>query len=159
MRNFLEMVEKFLVNFIVIGLILLISLQLIMRNDTGYQRIRNLENSIKSVFREEEAIEVTTQEEISQKGTMLISIVDEMSIPQVWMVKNGERISDFSRGFVEIELIEGDFLLIDAKFYDQPLWLEVKEISPNISSWHKGQQFRISTEEKRLGVVEFYEKL
>ncbi|MEJ6952169.1 hypothetical protein [Natronospora cellulosivora (SeqCode)] len=159
MRNFLEMVEKFLVNFIVIGLILLISLQLIMRTDMGYQRIKNLEYSLRNVLHEDETVEVFARPQSFSEGKILISLEQDYSLPQVWLVKNGTRVANFSAGFVEIAISEGDFLLIDSKFYDQALTLEIKEISPNVRSWHVGQQFRVFSEEKRLGVVEFYDKL
>ena len=165
MRDFLEKIEKFLVNFIILGLILLISLQLIMKNDSSYQRLKDFEYSFRSGFQDNQAIEVSTgvqnyeETRLFADSKLLINVLEEDYLPQVWLVKNGERISDFSTGSVEIDINDGDFLLIDSRFYDGPLLFEIEELSPNIRTWHTGQEFRLFVEEKKLGLVEFYDKL
>lgn len=161
MNGFFRKLERFFVNLVIVVLIVLIGLQVVMRNESAYQRLKDLEFSFKNLFQQGEIIEVARHNDRVDvlQGIVVIDLLQDYSLPQVWLVKNGQRIKNFSNGIVKIRVKKGDFLSIDARFYNQPLWFEITDISPVINTWQKNQQFRIYSEEKKLGFVNFYDKL
>ena len=158
MNSIFKKIERFLMNLIIITLIVLISLQIAMKNDTTYQRLKELEYTVKGIFQKQDVVEVIGENE-TLEGVIEIDLLQDYSLPQVWVVKNGNKMANFADGIVKIRVEQGDFLVLDCKFYNKPLWFEITNLSPNIRNWYLGQQFRITAEEKRIGVVEFYDKL
>jgi len=167
--NFFKKLERLFINIVIITLIFVISLQLVMKNDVAYQRLKDIEYTVKSVFQRQdlievtkqrqEVIEVTNENQFTEEGYIVIDLLQDYSLPQVWLVKNGTKVANFSNGIVKIKIKDGDLLLLDCKFYNNPLWFEITGLSSDIRNWYVGQQFRISAEESRIGVVEFYDKL
>lgn len=158
MKGFFRKLERFFVNLMVIILIVLISLQVLMKNDETYQKIKNIEFAIKNLFNLEQSVEVTNQIE-QYTGFVTIDLLQDLSLPQVWVIKNGQRVKNFQNGIVEIRVQEGDLILIDARNFPQALWFEITYLSPSIYNWQEGEQFRINQEIKRLGIVKTYDKL
>lgn len=160
MSGFFRKLERFIVNLIVIALIILISFQILMKNETTYQRIKDLEFAFKDLlgFQQQKTVQVAEIEK-NPVGMVTIDLLQDLSLPQVWLIKNGKRIADFSDGVVLVRVEEGDLLSIDARFYSKPLWFEITSLSPSIRTWQVGQQFRIREQEIRLGIVQFYDKL
>lgn len=169
LNNFFKKIERFFMNLLLITLILLISLQLVMKNDLAYQKLKDLEYTVKSVFQRQNLIEVTKQRpkvievtnenQFIKKGFIVIDLLQDYSLPQVWLVKNGIKVANFSNGIVETSIKDGDLLLLDCKFYNNPLWFEITGLSSYVRNWYVGQQFRVTAEESRIGVVKFYDKL
>ncbi len=167
--NFFKKLERLFINIVIITLIFMICLQLVMKNDVAYQRLKDIEYTVKSVFQrqdlievtkqKQEVIEVTNENQFVEDGYIVIDLLQDYSLPQVWLVKNGKKVANFSNGIVEISVKEGDLLLLDCKFYKNPLWFEITALSSDVRNWHLGQQFRITAEERRIGVVAFYDKL
>ncbi|MFP4015611.1 MAG: hypothetical protein ACLFUI_01145 [Halanaerobiales bacterium] len=171
MGNFFRKMERLLMNLVIVTLILVISIQIVMRNDAAYQRLREIESTVRNVFqsgnlqqvldrdKEDRVVEVSGEDIMKQEGLVIIDLIHDYSLPQVWLVKNGKKVANFSEGIVRIPVQEGDLLTLDCKFYHSPLWFEITGLSADIRTWHVGQQFRISSEEVKLGVVDFYDKL
>lgn len=159
--SFFRRLEGFFINLIVIILILLVTVQVLMRNDTAYSKLKEMEFAIKNIFQEEPLVEVFRYEEDmkEEEGIIVIGLLQDYSLPQVWLVKNGQRVANFAEGLVQITVKEGDLLVLDCSFCAEPLWFEIKELSSSIKTWYTGQLFRIYGEEKNLGVVQFYDKL
>ncbi len=157
---FFHRLERFFINLVLIILILLISVQLLMRNDSAYSKLKVMEVSIKNFFQDQAVMEgFRPGQLIVEEGVINIELLQTYSLPQVWLVKNGQRVANFAEGSVEIRVKEGDLLVLDCSFCPDPLWFKVGEISSNIKTWYTGQIFRIYREEKVLGVVQFYEKV
>ncbi len=162
MLNFFEKVGKFFVKLMIIGLILLISVQLIGQNEQYQERLQIAENFIKSYFNQpvQEVIKVTQQETPGNLEIVEISLISGASIPEVWLMNNGQRIDNFQGGKVRTEVSGGDLLTIDARDYNQILWLEISFISSDIVSFQTGKQFRISGGDlKNLGIIRIRDKL
>lgn len=159
MINFIRKLERLFLNLLIITLIVIISLQIIMKNEKAYQRLKEIEFSIKNVFQEQQVIKVANFNEIEAQGIIVIDLLQNYSLPQVWLVKNGQRVGNFTEGNVKTTVLEGDLLVLDCRFHNEPLWFEITKLSSDIRTWHTGQQFRIYAEEKRIGVVQFYDKL
>lgn len=130
-----------------------------MKNDTAFQKLKDIESSIRTVFSENKLTEVINYIEEDEEGYIIIDLMQDYSLPQVWLVKNGERIANFSKGIVTLTVKSGDLLVLDCRFFEGPLWFEITDISSDIRTWQKGQQFRVCAEEIKLGVVQFYDKL
>ncbi len=156
--NFFHKVERFITNLIIITLIILISVQIMMKNETAHQRIQYFESRIRGFFQPEEIVEVAGLD-TQNSGFITIDLLQDLSLPQVWLVKNGQRVTSFSRGIITIQVKEGDLLVLDTSNYPQPLWFEITSLSPSIKSWQIGQQFRTNGQEKNIGVVQFQDKL
>lgn len=156
---FFRKVERFFLNLIILLIIFLASFQVIMKNETAYQRLKNFESSIRTVFKENPLTEVINYIDEDEEAYIIIDLLQDYSLPQVWVVKNGERAANFSKGIVKITVKNGDLLLLDCRFCQEPLWFEITDLSSDIRTWPKGQQFRISSEEIKLGIVQFYKKL
>ncbi|MFW6306344.1 MAG: hypothetical protein ACOC1N_03050 [Bacillota bacterium] len=158
-NNFLKKIEKYIINIVIIILICIISTQIVMKDQTAYQKLKNIEMSVKNIFRDQAVVEVMNNSTYEKENIIVIDLLQDYSLPQVWLVKNGRKVDDFSEGIVQTEVKYGDLLIIDAKLCDKPLWFEITRLSPEISNLHEGQQFRLFSEEKRIGIVEYYDKL
>jgi hypothetical protein len=166
MFNFFEKIGKFVVNLMVILLILLISVQIVLRNDTTRTKIETMEKVIISVFNNIEK-NITPSQSIVQVfeskneyvGTITIDLLQNQSLPQVYLQKNGQNVANFSDGIVKVKVKEGDFLTINSKYYSKVLWFEITELTSIISSFEKGQQFRTSGSDLNLGIVRVNDKL
>jgi hypothetical protein len=159
MNGFFQKLERFFVNVIIIGLVVLISFQILMKNDTTYRNIKDWEFALRNFLGFKQKTEQVTGLEEERSGMITIDLLQDLSLPQVYLIINGQRVADFSEGVVKLKVDEGDLLKIDARFYDRSLWFEITSLSLNIRNWQVGQQFRIKGEEFRLGVVQFYDQL
>lgn len=155
MNSFFRKVEGFLINLLVIILIILISSQFLMKNEVAYQRIKELEVTARSWLNQERVVEVT-QPLPTEAAYLTVDLLQDLSLPQVWLLKNGERVANFRQGVVRIKVKEGDLISLDTSYYSQALWFEITALSANINTWAPGKQFRSYREEKVLGVVRFY---
>ena len=162
MLNFFEKVGRFFVNLMIVGLILLVSIQIIMGNEEYQNRLQMAENFIKSYFQQPvpEVTRVTQHEREHKLEIIEVSLISNASIPEVWLMKNGERVANFADGKVRLEVSEGDLLTIDSREFTNTLWFKITFISDDIISFQQGNQFRISGEDlENLGIIRFGDKL
>ncbi|ACL69789.1 hypothetical protein [Halothermothrix orenii] len=165
MGGFLKKLERIFMTFLVITLILMVSVQILLKDDISRSKIKNIEMAIKNVIAPDRntvpvsSIDNYKKEITEKKGYMVIDLLNNLKLPQVYLIKNGKRVANFKDGVVTVRVDNGDFLEIDARFYKSPLWFEITELSPSIKTWKPGQQFRVNGNEKKLGIVRFYEKL
>lgn len=159
MNRFFRKLERFFVNLLLITLIVIISFQIIMRDESTYQHIKKLEYTVKGLLNTGNTVEVTSIKEMERKAYLTIDLLHDYSLPQVYLVQNGLRVADFSDGVVRIEVNSGDLISIDATLLKKTLWFEITSLSASISNLKPGQQFRVSGDIKSLGVIEFYNKI
>ena len=155
MNSFFRKVEGFLINLLVIILIILISTQFLMKNEVAYQRIKELELTARNWLNQERVVEVI-QPLQAEAAYLTVDLLQDLSLPQVWLLKNGEKVANFRQGVVRIKVKEGDLIALDTSYYSQALWFEITSLSSNINTWVPGKQFRSYREEIILGVVRFY---
>ncbi|MFW6035961.1 MAG: hypothetical protein ACOCRZ_06875 [Halothermotrichaceae bacterium] len=161
MNNFLKKVEHFFITLIIVILIILVSVQFLMKNDAAQQKLQNIEFAVREILNPNEAVEVTAvdnKKEVEYDGFIVIKVLQQLSYPQIYVKLNGEIYDDFSNGFVEVKVREGDLLAIDARYFDKPLWFEITYSSPDISSLKKGHQIRVYNSEKIIDVIKCREQ-
>ena len=161
MLNFFEKIGRFVVNLMIVGLILLVGIQIVMKNDTAQTTLNNLEMTIKSYFRNttqnlipaQKVVQVKRKQDHNYLGTITIDLLQDLSLSQVWVKKNGIKVANFARGYIKINVKKGDFITINSRHYSKTLWFEITNLSTNIGSFKKGQQFRTSGTIVNLGIV------
>lgn len=160
MGKFLRKLERFFVNLIVICLIFIISSQLIMKNDTAWQRFEDLRITFRELIspEKEEVVQVNTLDQ-QQEGVIVIHLIPEVSLPQVWVLKNGKKDTNFSSGYAICRVNEGDLLTIDSSYYDDALWYKITSLSSTIESLEIGDLYRTSGDTTSIGIIEFNTKL
>lgn len=159
MNSFFRKLERFFVNLLLITLIIIISFQIIARDESAYQHIKRLEYTVRGFLNTGDTVKVTSTKKMEEKAYLTIDLLNDYSLPQVYLVQNGLRVTDFSDGVVRIEVNRGDVISIDATLFKKSLWFEITSLSPSISNIKPGQQFRLFGDIKRLGIIEFYNKI
>ena len=131
-----------------------------MKNDTAWQRFQDLEVTFRNLIspQKEEVVQVNTLEQI-QEGVIVIHLIPEVSLPQVWVLKNGKKEVNFSSGYVVCHVNQGDLLTIDSRYYDDALWYKITSLSSTIKSLELGELYRTSGDTTSLGIIEFNNKL
>ncbi|MFW5998342.1 MAG: hypothetical protein ACOCP5_01145 [Halanaerobiaceae bacterium] len=151
-----EKIGRFILKLAVLGLILVISVQFLMNNEESYNRVKEVETVVKNIFTTNSSNEVmeVTQDEIQEEhGVITFKLLQNLSLPQVWVRCNGEKIENFSEGKATIKVKKGDFLTIDSTNYNDELWFEINDRSSNIQNFKNGQQYRTRGEMLNIGVV------
>jgi len=157
LNKFLRKIERFFLYLIMIALILVLSIQIIMQDNDSYLKLKKYEYTIRNFFNKRaELVEVIDKK---KTGLIIIDLLQSKSLPQVYILKNNKRVSNFSKGYVILDVRDGDFIEIDASNYKNALWFEITEINKNISSLKKGKQFRIENNKIALGVIKFNNKI
>ena len=159
MNRFFNKIGRFILNAMVICLVLLISYQIIIRTDTANPALRKIDNIVRNYMNRDEIEESITVVEKKDNGIMTIDLMQNYSLPEVWVLKNQNRIANFEQGIVTINVQNGDFLSIDARNYDGVLWFEITSISEDIRVWSKGTQIRAAGNLVDMGIVEMIDKL
>lgn len=160
MGNFFEKFCKFVVNLIVIALILLVSVQIIMKDELASKHLEKIEMVVRNIFTQEEKLIKVSKTDIQEtKGIIVIDLLQDLSLANVWLLRNGEKVANFKSGVARINIKPGDHISINSSFYSQPLWFEVTYLSPSVSTWQIGKQFRTTGDRLKLGIVEFENKL
>ncbi|MFW6269604.1 MAG: hypothetical protein ACOC4G_05950 [Bacillota bacterium] len=151
-----EKIGRFILKLAVLGLILVISVQFLMNNEESYNRVKEVETVVKNIFTTNSSNEVmeVTQDEIQEEhGVITFKLLQNLSLSQVWVRCNGEKIENFSEGKATIKVKKGDFLTIDSTNYNDELWFEINDRSSNIQNFKNGQQYRTRGEMLNIGVV------
>jgi hypothetical protein len=160
MNNFFLKFEKILINIIVIILILLISAQFIMKNEYTYERLHRLKLSIKNIFNDKnKTINVSKIDKLNSQGKIIINLLNNVSLPQVWVLINGEKIANFDNGIVQLFVRDGDLISIDSRAYNKTIWFEITYIQSFIKNLSIGEQFRLNSEKKVISLIKFNDKL
>ena len=155
MKNFFNKVGKYFLNLLIICLVLLISFQIIAGDERTEITFGKIGDTIQKYinFRDTETIKVVEKTEYK---TITIDLMQNYSLQEVWVLKNQQRIANFSEGIATIRVQEGDLISIDASAYQGVLWFEITSISREIRNWSKGEQIRTEGTLIELGIVKMY---
>jgi hypothetical protein len=130
-----------------------------MKNDSTWQRFEELRLSFKEMFVPgEEVVKVGTSSQ-KEEGVVVIQLVSDLSLPQVWVLKNGKRETNFAQGNAICSVTEGDLLTIDSRYYNNTLWYKITSLSSTINNLENGDLFRTSGNTASLGIIKFNNKL
>ncbi|MFW6381498.1 MAG: hypothetical protein ACOCZ3_03035 [Bacillota bacterium] len=168
MGNFYEQLGRFVVKLLIITLILLVSVQIISQDHQAGQTLRLVESKILDFFSEENRdrppAEVTVTRDTPEEGYITINLINNLSLPRVWVLCNGQRLASFSEGKVSISVKPGDNLALDARLYPEPLWFEITDLDFSRASFSQtslkiGQKFRTAGNIAHVGIVKVGGKL
>lgn len=162
MKNIFDEIGRFVLKLVIIFLVLLISFQIISvneKNSFAFEKISNTlgdylnYNKSETVYDKSKSIDVV---ERIRYREITIDLMQNYSLPEVWVLKNQKRIANFSEGIITIRVQEDDFISIDATDYQEVLWFEVTSLSRDIKNWSPGKQFRTKGNLIDLGIVKIY---
>ncbi len=161
MKNFFKRLERIFSYLFILGLILLSTIQIILTNPVGYERINWLNQKFNNLFAEQKPKAVSTigtyTEEMS--GYFILDLMNNYPGNQIWILKNGMRINNFNKGLVRVYVKDGDFISLDAQSVNEPVWFKITEVSPTISGLEQGQLFRLENEKIFLAEITMEEEV
>lgn len=134
---------RFLLGFITIGLVLLISIQILL----GFEQTKNYLHWAESqlgIIKEQiypQSIQKVSQTTSNENVT--VRLLNSGTYPGVRVLVNNERAFYFKNSTVQIPVNAGDLLIIDTRGIETALWFEIIDYSAKIISLQKGQQFRV----------------
>ena len=161
MYHLFSKVEDILIKIVLICLILLISSQIILKNEVAKENFLFLKNNLQYSFNNivanrENALEVIKSSKVNEKGILKISSMQDLKLREVYILKNGKVVNTFEEGEILLEVADGDILSIDSRNYDSPLYFEISYISNNIQSLSAGLQIKTNGNLIRLNKIKIY---
>lgn len=132
--------ERFMKGIITIGLVLLITIQLMLGFDQTHNILRWVEGQIYEIV-DPKVQQVSTTVECDQYVTLKLLNPGDYSKARVLV--NNEYAYDFEQRVVKVPVKSDDLLIFDTRSYLEAIWFEVLNFSPEITNLKVGQQFRI----------------
>ena len=155
-ERFIKWVGKLVLNVVVLGLVLLVTVQFIMTNSAVDKSL------LSKIPYGEYILNLEQQDKFSQaaktvfapkKGTLVFKLQGNDNSRQVRFLVNDQVVGNFAAGVVEVKVKPGDELAIDARGYKKGIWLFLAGVSKGVDFFEQGQQFWIKNEYKSLGTV------
>lgn len=132
--------ERFMKGIITIGLVLLITIQLMMGFDQTRNMLRWVEGQIHEVV-DPEVQQVSTTMEYDQYVTLKLLNPGDYSKARILV--NNEYAYNFDQRVVKVPVKNNDLLIFDTRSYLEAVWFEVLNFSQEITNLKEGQQFRV----------------
>jgi hypothetical protein len=124
-NNFTLKIEKLLIKAVIAGLILLVGFQFIMLNDTARVFLNYTAGLEGSSFGADGML--------TKEGRIYILLENEMLMPGVQLLVNGEPAASFNRREIELTVRNNDLLELDAaRVNDEYIHISVVGISDNV---------------------------
>ena len=128
-----------MIGILTVGLILLITVQLMMEFDKTKIYLNWVESQVGEFFGPElEQVAV-----VSTNDYVVIELLNPGEYSTARVLVNNDRAFYFQRRLVKVPVTNDDLLIIDTRGIDKALWFEVIDFSKNVTSLEKGQQFRV----------------
>lgn len=143
---------RFLLGIITIGLVLLISIQILLGFDQTKSYLHWAERQVGVI---KEQIFPTNIQKVSQataSESVTVKLLNSGNYPGVRILVNNERAVYFTNSTIQIPVKTGDLLIIDTRGIEQALWFEIIDYSSKVSSLQKGQQFRVRNDLKVIEI-------
>jgi len=139
LKKFIEKVEKYLIRTVALVFVGLIVVQGLMTHDNmrlylswgerlDGQAIDYPVNSAQQDNGKEEMENIN-----SPYGMLVLSLQKYSSLPRAVVLVNGKEQASFENDEVQLKLMAGDVVEIDASAYDFPVAFKVKQISDNLA--------------------------
>ncbi len=147
LKKFLEKIEKYLIRFIVLGVLLMVLVQGMMTRDSLRFYLSWSERMEGQVLEYPVSKDNTAAEESLDTGinspyaSLSLSLEKYSSLPEAMILVNGEKVDAFENREVNLRLMAGDVVEIDATFYDFPVEVKVGKVSDNLAFPEKEQVF------------------
>ncbi|MBM7556483.1 hypothetical protein [Halanaerobacter jeridensis] len=156
LERFVKWVAKLVLNVVVVGLVLLVTVQFIMSNTAVDKSLLSKVPYSKYILKLDQSDKFSQTAKTvfaPQEGTLIFKLQGNDNPWQVRLLVNKEVVGNFAAGFIKVKVRPGDKLAIDARGYKEAIWLQLSDISEKIVFLKEGQQFWIKNEYKKLGTV------
>ncbi len=140
---------RFLMGIVTVGLVLVISVQIMMGFEQTRDYLRWAEGRL-GIIDQPEAQQVSS---VISEDSVTIKLLNSGDYPDVRVLLNNESAYYFETEYVQIPVWDGDLLILDTRGINEALWFEVIDFSPNVSSIKRGQQFRLKNEMEVIEVI------
>lgn len=135
----LHRTERFVLWLLTVGLILLVSIQMMMTNEEARAYLQVVEGRIQSLIRPEaRPVSLVEAEE-----HVTFKLLNKGSFSKARVIINSEQAFYFQQSALRVPVNSGDFLILDTRGISDALWFEVVDVSQGISSVKVGQQYRV----------------
>ncbi|QGT99869.1 hypothetical protein SYNTR_1276 [Candidatus Syntrophocurvum alkaliphilum] len=148
MKRFFNLLEKYLIRFIVLGIIATVLVQGLMTHEPMRMYLswsERMEGQAINFPVNEEDSEIytsnkpSTDEVTSPYATLTIEVQEFSSLPKAYVMINEEKNNSFASNQVRIEVMAGDIIKIDSTAYNFPITFNIIDISDNLA-YPKDQQ-------------------
>lgn len=147
LKKFADKIEKYLIRFIVLGMVVLVLVQGMMTRDSLRFYLswsERMEGQALEYPVSKENVEPDKNQGMdinSPYALLSLSLKKYSSLPRAVILINGEKVDDFENQEVDLKLMAGDIVEIDATFYDFPVEIKVNKVSDNLAFPEKDQIF------------------
>lgn len=147
LKKFADKIEKYLIRFIVLGMVVLVLVQGMMTRDSLRFYLswsERMEGQALEYPVSKENVEPDKSQGMdinSPYALLSLSLKKYSSLPRAVILINGEKVDDFENQEVDLKLMAGDIVEIDATFYDFPVEIKVNKVSDNLAFPEKDQIF------------------
>lgn len=145
LKKFVDKIEKYLIRFIVLGVVVLVLVQGMMTRDSlrfylsWSERMEGQALEYPVSKENVEADESPGMDINSPYALLSLSLEQYSSLPKAVILINGEKVDNFENQEVDLKLMAGDIVEIDATFYDFPVEIKVNKVSDNLAFPEKDQ--------------------
>lgn len=139
MKKFINLVEKYLIRCIVLGLVALVIVQGLMTKDSMRlylswgERMEGQNIKLPVSTDNTEKDQHTVRETNSPHAEITLSVNHFSSLPNSIIIVNGLEKARFTTKEITLELMAGDIIEIDSSYYNNPIEYKIAHISDNIS--------------------------
>ncbi|AZR72752.1 hypothetical protein BBF96_04700 [Anoxybacter fermentans] len=130
---------RFLMGLITVGLVLLITIQLMM----GFEQTRHYLKWVESQVYELIDPDLKKVAVVIPEEYVILELLNPGNFSEVRVLVNNEKVYYFNHSIVRIPVKDGDLLIIDTRGIETALWFEVRNYSKRVSNLKIGQQFRV----------------
>lgn len=139
MKKFIEKVEKHLIRSIALVFVAVILVQGLMTQDdmrlylSWGERLEGQTIEYPVYSNEEEKQEPEMETLNSPYALLGLSLEEYSSLPRAMVLVNGKEYGSFEDNQVQLKLMAGDVIEIDASYYDFPVKFKVLQASDNLA--------------------------
>ena len=147
MKKFIEKVEKYLIRSMALVFIALIIVQGLMTHDnmrlylSWGDRLDGQAINYPVSSTEEDVGEECIENINSPYAMLVLSLERFSSLPKVLVLVNGKEHTSFENQEVQLKLMAGDVVEIDACAYSFPVVFKVQQVSENLAFPVKGESY------------------
>ncbi|MBC7076020.1 MAG: hypothetical protein H5T98_08140 [Syntrophomonadaceae bacterium] len=159
MKRFVDTVERYLIRFIVLGLVVLVLVQGMMTGESMRfylswgERMEGQRIELPASTGEQSTESDFGAEVNSPYVLLTISVEQFSSLPKAVVLVNGEKRGSFAEEELVLELMAGDVVEIDSTYYNFPVSFTVKKVSDNLAYPNKGQVFTANQSIVTIGKI------
>lgn len=131
--------ERFVIGILTVGLILLITVQLMMQTEETKSTLVRIESKLHALIGQE----VEEVAMMNSDGFVTLKLMNQGYFPQARVLVNNERAYYFKGDTIKIPVNNSDMLIIDTRGISHSLSFRVVDHSTSITSLQQGLEIRV----------------